>query len=81
VRGFGNGYAVILLPAYLSAAGFGPAQTGLIATAALLGTAVLTLGVGLIAPRHELRDLFLIGANLMIVRSWPLRTPNIFHSS
>jgi MFS family permease len=66
VRGLGDGFAVILLPAYLSAAGFGPAQIGLIATAALLGTTVLTLGVGLIAPRHDLRTLLLIGASLMI---------------
>ena len=65
VRGFGDGFAIVLLPAYLSATGFAPTQIGFIATASLLGTAALTLGVGLIAPRHDLRNLLLIGAGLM----------------
>ena len=65
VRGFGDGFAIVLLPAYLSATGFSPTQIGFIAAASLLGTAALTLGVGLIAPRHDLRNLLLIGAGLM----------------
>src|SRR5664279_1328247 len=65
VRGFGDGFAIIILPAYLSAIGFGPAEIGLIASASLLGTALLTLAVGLIAPRHDLRTLLLGGAVLM----------------
>jgi MFS family permease len=64
-RGFGDGFAIIILPAYLSAIGFSPAQIGLIASASLLGTALLTLGIGLIAPRHDLRTLLLGGAVLM----------------
>ena len=43
VRGFGDGFAVIILPAYLSAIGFTPFQIGLVATAALLGSSLLTL--------------------------------------
>jgi MFS family permease len=66
VRGFGDGFAIILLPAYLSAIGFTPVQIGFVATAALLGTALLTLAVGLIAPRHDLRNLLLLGAGLMV---------------
>ena len=65
VRGFGDGFAVIILPAYLSALGFSPAQIGFIASASLMGTALLTLAVGLVAPRHDLRTLLLGGAALM----------------
>lgn len=65
VRGFGDGFAIILLPAYLSAT-FDPTEIGFIATASLLGTAVLTLAVGLIAQRHDLRNLLLMGASLMV---------------
>ncbi|GEC17114.1 hypothetical protein [Nitrobacter winogradskyi] len=45
------------MPAYFSPAGFGPRYTDLAATAAPLGTAILTLGVGLIAQHDESRDL------------------------
>jgi MFS family permease len=65
-RGFGDGFAALILPAYLSALGFGPVQIGIVAAAALLGSAVLTLGVGLIAPRFDLRTLLLGCAFLMI---------------
>jgi MFS family permease len=65
VRGFGDGYAAVILPAWLTAIGFTPAQVGLAATASLLGTAVFTLGVGLIAPRHDLRNMMVFGAALM----------------
>jgi len=64
-RGFGDGFAIIILPAYLSAVGFSPAQIGLVASASLLGTAAFTLTIGLIAPRHDLRTLLLGGATLM----------------
>ncbi len=67
LRGFGDGFAVIILPVYLSAIGFSTAQIGIVATASLFGTAVLTLGVGIIAPRYELRQLLLIGAGLIVL--------------
>jgi MFS family permease len=66
VRGSGDGFAIILLPAYLSAIGFTTVQIGVVATTALLGTAMLTLAVGFIAPRHDLRNLLLLGAGLMV---------------
>ena len=65
-RGFGDGFAALILPAYLSALGFGPVQIGIVAAAALLGSAVLTLAIGLIAPRYDLRTLLLACAGLMI---------------
>jgi MFS family permease len=67
VRGLGDGFAVIILPAYLTAIGFTPAQIGFVATASLLGTAIFTLSVGLLAPRHDLRKLLLFGALLMVM--------------
>ena len=65
LRGFGDGFAVIILPAYLSAIGYSSLQIGIVATAALLGSAVLTLAVGFFAPRHDLRNLLLAGAALV----------------
>jgi len=66
LRGFGDGFAIIVLPAYLSAIGFDAAAVGLVAAAALLGTAVFTLAVGFVAPRYDLRNLLIVGAALMI---------------
>lgn len=66
LRGFGDGFATIVLPVYLAKIGFGAAQIGLVAATALLGTAILTLAIGLIAPRHALRRLLIAGAVLMI---------------
>jgi MFS family permease len=67
VRGIGDGYAAVILPAWLTEIGFTPAQIGFVATASLLGTAVFTLAVGLIAPRHDLRNMMLFGAALMVL--------------
>ena len=64
LRGFGDGFAIIILPVYLSAIGFTAPQIGLVATASLLGTAIMTLAVGMIAPGFELRSLLLAGAIL-----------------
>src|ERR1700694_3151044 len=77
VRGFGDGFAIIILPAYLTAIGFSPGQIGLIASASLLGTALLTLAIGFIAPRHDLRSLLLGGAALMACTG--LAFPNFDH--
>jgi MFS family permease len=64
-RGFGDGFAVIILPAYLSAIGFSPFQVGIVATAALVGTAAITLAIGFIAARRDLRALMILGAIVM----------------
>src|SRR6476660_1867361 len=65
VRGFGDGFAIIILPVYLSAIGFSSGEIGIVVSASLLGTALLTLAVGFIAPRHDLRTFLLGGALLM----------------
>jgi len=67
VRGIGDGFAVVILPAYLTAIGLTPTQIGFVATASLFGTAVFTLLVGLIARRHDLRNMLVLGAALMAV--------------
>ncbi len=77
VRGLGDGFAVIILPAYLSAIGYNPAQIGIVATAALLGTALLTLLTGAIAVRFDMRTLLLTGAGLMVCTG--LAFPNVEH--
>ena len=66
-RGFGDGFAAIILPAYLLEIGFNPLQIGLVATAALLGSAATTLAIGFLAPRYHLRTLLLLCAALMVV--------------
>lgn len=66
LRDFGDGFVAILLPAYLLALGHSPAEVGLIATLALLGSALLTLLVGLFGARHDLRRLLLLATGLMV---------------
>jgi MFS family permease len=65
LRGFGDGFAAIILPAYLSDIGYGAVAIGVVATASLLGSAMLTLAVGHLGARHDLRNLLLAGAILM----------------
>src|SRR5216117_2916609 len=65
LRGFGDGFAIIILPAYMTALGYDAVAVGIVATASLLGTALLTLITGWIAPRHDLRLLLIAGAGLM----------------
>src|SRR5258708_31911079 len=65
LRGFGDGFAILILPVYLTTIGYSPQAIGIVASASLLGTAALTLIVGFIAPRFELRSLFLAGAGLI----------------
>jgi MFS family permease len=67
LRGFGDGFAVILLPAYLTTLDFGPATIGMVATAALIGSAATTLAVGFLGRRYDLRNLLIAGALMMAV--------------
>jgi MFS family permease len=76
-RGFGDGFAAIILSAYLLEIGFDPFQIGLVATAALLGSAATTLAVGFLAPRYDLRTLLLACAALMVVTG--IAIPSLQH--
>jgi MFS family permease len=52
LRDFGDGFVAILLPVYLLLLGFSPLQVGIIATASLFGSALLTIAVGF-SPRRR----------------------------
>jgi MFS family permease len=65
VRAFGDGFVALLVPIYLIEIGFSPFAVGAIVTSTLLGTALLTLWVGIIANRHSLRRLLIAAALLM----------------
>ncbi|MBM3734048.1 MAG: MFS transporter, partial [Acidimicrobiia bacterium] len=66
LRDVGDGFVAVLLPAYLIALGLTPLEVGILATAALLGSALLTLVVGYLGARHDHRRLLLAAACLMI---------------
>ncbi|CDX17791.1 Major facilitator superfamily MFS_1 [Mesorhizobium sp. ORS 3324] len=66
LRDFGDGFVAVLLPVYLLALGFTSLRVGIIATASLLGSALLTIGVGFLGARRDHRQLLLAGAGLMI---------------
>ncbi|WP_287191139.1 MFS transporter [Mesorhizobium sp.] len=62
----GDGFVAVLLPVYLLALGFTPLQVGIIATASLLGSALLTIAVGVLGARHDHRRLLLAATSLMV---------------
>jgi MFS family permease len=81
VRAFANGYVSLLLPLYLYSLGMSAFRVGIIATATLLGSGVLTLAVGFHSHRFEHRALLLMAAILMcatglgfalVTDFWPL---------
>ena len=65
LRDFGDGFVAVLLPVYLLALGFTALEVGVIATAALLGSALLTIAVGFLGARYDHRQLLLAAAALM----------------
>src|SRR5215204_4089713 len=81
VRAFGDGFVSVLLPLHLTTLGFNGFQIGAVATATLLGSAALTLLVGLVAYRLG-RQLLLLRASLLMIATglgfafvhdfWPL---------
>jgi MFS family permease len=65
LRGFADGFIAVVLPAYLLALGLGQLDVGLISTATLLGSALLTLAIGRWGHRFALRRLLIAAALLM----------------
>ncbi len=65
LRAFGDGYVSLLLPLYLITLGFSPFQIGVIATATLVGSGLMSLLVGLHAYRFRYRTLLLLATGLM----------------
>ena len=81
VRAFGDGFVALLLPIYLLELGFSAFAIGAIVCGTLIGTALLTLWVGIIANRHSRRRLLLAASLLMVATGvgfavttafWPL---------
>jgi MFS family permease len=81
LRAFADGFVSLLLPAYLIALGFSPLEVGVLATATLLGSAALTLWIGMAAQRFGRQELLIAAAILMILTGagflietdyWPL---------
>jgi MFS family permease len=66
LRDFGDGFVAVLLPVYLLALGFSSLEVGIIATAALLGSSLLTIAVGFLGARYDHRQLLLAAASLMM---------------
>ena len=65
LRAFGDGYVSLLLPLYLLELGYAPLEVGIIATATLVGSGIVTLGVGLHAHRFHYRSLLLAATVLL----------------
>jgi MFS family permease len=65
LRDFGDGFIAILLPVYLTAIGLGPFEVGVVATLALLGSALMTLGIGLLGAAWDRRKLLMAASALM----------------
>jgi predicted MFS family arabinose efflux permease len=65
LRAFGDGFVALLVPIYLVELGFSALAVGAIVTSTLIGTALLTLWVGMVANRYSLRRLLLAAAVLM----------------
>lgn len=81
LRAFGDGFVSLLLPLYLLELGYESVTVGLVASATLLGSGVMTLGVGVVAHRFAARTLLLAAAALMaatgagfatLTHLWPL---------
>jgi MFS family permease len=81
LRGFADGVVSVALAGYLSELGYTPSQIGAIVTSTLLGSAALSLIVGLVGGRFDQRRL-LLGASLLMAATglgftgvtafWPL---------
>lgn len=67
IRDFGDGFVALLLPVYLTTLGLGAFEVGVVATLALLGSALMTLGIGFVGARFDQRALLIAASALMIV--------------
>ncbi|MCG5077684.1 MFS transporter [Paraburkholderia tagetis] len=65
LRGFCDGFIAVLLPAYLLSLGFAQLDVGLVSTATLMGSAVATIAVGIVASRFPHRRMLTLAAILM----------------
>ena len=66
IRAFTDGYVALLLPYYLTLLGYSALEVGVIATATLFGSGLLTLLVGVFAYRFRLHVLLTAACLLML---------------
>jgi MFS family permease len=66
-RDFGDGFVAVLLPVYLTVLGFSSLEIGILDGVALLGSALITLAIGVLEVRHDHRALLICTAGLMTV--------------
>jgi MFS family permease len=66
LRDFGDGFVAVLLPVHLLALGMGTFQVGVVATVSLLGSALVTLAIGLNGGRIDQRRLLIAASVLMV---------------
>ena len=81
LRGFADGMVSILLASYLTDLGFSAGEVGVLITGTLLGSAALTLAVGMLGGRLAPRHVLLAASGLMLITGlgfagittfWPL---------
>lgn len=78
VRGLVDGFVSVLLAAYLLDAGFSPLQISAIVTGTLLGSAALTLGVGLAGQAVPRRTVLLLACVLMALTGLAFASVTVF---
>src|SRR4051812_50169266 len=66
LRDFGDGFVAVLLPVYLAALGLDVFEIGVVATAALFGSALTTLAIGWLGARIDQRVLLVAASALMV---------------
>ncbi len=65
LRAFGDGFTAVLLPVYLVSLDYSSFAVGAIATSSLIGSALLTLAVGMLAYRLKRRAVLVWSTGLM----------------
>jgi MFS family permease len=78
LRDFGDGFVAVLLPVYLTAIGLGALEVGIVATFALFGSALMTLGIGFLGARVDQRTLLMAAAGLMIATGLAFAASNTY---
>ena len=75
-RDFGDGFVAVLLVVYLTELGLDAFQVGVVATCALLGSALMTLAIGQFGARAGRRRLLLFASALMVATGLALAASN-----
>lgn len=78
LRGFADGFVSVLLADHLLSIGFSPLRVGIIVTGTLVGSALLTLVVGLSGHRLGFRTLLLGASGLMLATGLGFLTVTAF---